>query len=422
MSEKKAEKGLSRRQFNTIAGASVLGAVVSPAMSRPSLAAGSVNPSNIIKGVNSKMIVHNAKLGVMETPLSLLREHDITPKELMFIRNHFPPAGKQAWMATTEAPNISDWTIRVGGLVVRPRKITLKELQQMEQVKRVSVMQCAGNGRSFYAAKAKAPGGQWKHGGLANVEWEGVPLKAVLDKLDAGPSKDAKWLTANGADESPSPKGADLIKSYHLEDSALDHAILAMKLNGEPIPAVHGGPVRLIIPGFYGNMNVKFLDTLSFESLQSPTPFQSKAYRYPNMPVQPGKFSLKDYTPENSHPTYSFKIMSVIFAPLAEDRVRPGPVEVRGVAWNDGTAPITSVRVSVDGGKTWQDADLKLSASPFAWHHWSLKTRLGAGEHVLRVIATDSVGRTQPIDGTTRWSPKGYEWNGVDLVKVVTVA
>jgi len=408
---------MSRRQFHRLAGMTVAGAAVSPVVARMAAAA-APNPADIIAGVNPTMIIHNAKLGVMESPLTLLRDHDITPKELMFIRNHFPPEGKQAWMATTDAPMIKEWSIRVGGLVVRPRTITLKDLEGMKMVKRVSVMQCAGNGRSYYAAKAKAPGGQWKHGGLANVEWEGVPLSAVLDKVNVGPSAEARYLTANGADESPAAKGADLIKSYRLGDSALDNAIVAIKLNGEPIPAVHGGPVRLIIPGYYGNMNVKFLNQLSFENMQSPTPFQSKAYRMVNRPVEPGKFTTKDYDLGNSRPTYGFKIMSVVFAPLAEDKVKAGPVEIRGVAWNDGTQPITSVKVSKDGGKTWEQAALKLSDSPWAWHHWSLKTSLSAGKHTLRVVATDAAGRTQPMDGTARWNPKGYEWNGVDLVEV----
>jgi DMSO/TMAO reductase YedYZ molybdopterin-dependent catalytic subunit len=418
MTKDNKSKGLSRRQFNRIAGVGVVGAAMAPAAARMALAEAAPNPADIIKGVNETMRIHNAKLGVMETPLQLLREHAITPKDLMYIRNHFPPEGRQAWMATTEAPDITEWDIRIGGLAVRPRTITLDDLKGMEQVKVEAVMQCAGNGRSYYAAKAKAPGGQWKHGGMANVEWEGVPLKAVLDRANVGPADSAKWLTANGADESPAPKGADLIKSFHVGDPALDSAILAMKMNGEPIPAVHGGPVRLIIPGYYGNMNVKFVNELLYETEQSPSPFQSKAYRAVNRPVEPGSFSVKDYNLGNSKPTYGFKIMSVIFAPLAEDMVKAGPVEVRGVAWNDGTSPITSVKVSQDGGKIWKAADLTLSDSPFAWHHWSLKTTLAAGKHTLRVIATDAAGRSQPLDGTARWNPKGYEWNGVDTVTV----
>ena len=417
MSRKSDLTGMTRREFGKIAGVGALGAALSTTTARMAFAS-SANPAEIIGGVNDTMIVHNAKLGVMETPLQLLREHEITPKEIMYIRNHFPPAGKQAWMATNDAPAIKEWNIRIGGLAVRPRTITLSDLKSMEQVKVVAVMQCAGNGRSYFAAKAKAPGGQWKHGGMANVEWEGVPLRAVLARANVGPSPDARWLTANGADESPAPKGADLIKSYHVEDPALDNAILAMKMNGEPIPAVHGGPVRLIIPGYYGNMNVKFVNELLYETEQSPSPFQSKAYRAVNRPVEPGEFSVKDYNLGNSKPTYGFKIMSVIFAPLAEDKVKAGPVTIRGVAWNDGTARIVSVKVSKDGGKTWDDATIKHADSPYAWQQWSLDTTLEKGTHTLRVIATDEIGRTQPLDGTAAWNPKGYEWNGADLVTV----
>lgn len=418
MSKSKPFPTISRRGFTRLAAMGVVGAAVPPALTRAALAAVEANPADIIKGVSDKMIIHNAKLGVMETPLTLLRQHEITPKELMFIRNHFPPAGVQAWMATEDPVVKESWPVRVGGLVTRPRTITLGELAKMEQVKVVSVMQCAGNGRAFYAAKAKAPGGQWRHGGMANVEWEGVPLRAVLDRVNVGPAPDAKWLTANGDDESPVPTGADLIKSYDLEDKALDNALLALKLNGEPIPAVHGGPVRLIIPGYYGNMNVKWLTDLTYENRQSPSPFQSKAYRYPLFPVEPGEFTIKDYNLMNSRPTYGFQIKSVIFAPLPEDTVKAGPVEIRGVAFNDGMAPITSVRVSTDDGKTWAEAAFKPGLSPFAWWHWSLKTTLGKGSHVLRAIATDALGRSQPLDGLARWNPKGYEWNGADRVEI----
>lgn len=417
MTKKSQLNGMTRREFGKIAGASAMGAALASTTAHMAFAQ-TANPAEIIKGVNDTMVIHNAKLGVMETPLQLLRQHEITPKEIMYIRNHFPPEGKQAWMATNDAPQISEWDIRVGGLAVHPHTITLDDLKAMEQIKVVAVMQCAGNGRSYFATKAKAPGGQWQHGGMANVEWEGVSLRAVLEKANVAPSDSARWLTANGADESPSPDGADLIKSFHIEDPALDNAILAMKMNGEPIPAVHGGPVRLIIPGYYGNMNVKFVNELLYETEQSPSPFQSKAYRAVNRPVEPGKFSVKDYNLGNSKPTYGFKIMSVIFAPLAEDEVKAGATTIRGVAWNDGTAKIVSVRVSKDGGKTWDEATINHADSPYAWQQWSLDTTLDKGAHDIRVIATDEIGRTQPIDGTAAWNPKGYQWNGADQAMV----
>jgi sulfite oxidase len=289
----------------------------------------------------------------------------------------------------------------------------------MDQVKRVSVLQCAGNGRSFYAAKQKVAGGQWMNGGMGNVEWEGVPLRPFLADMKLEPAASVRWLTAEGWDEPPTPEGSDFAKSYGIDDPALEHAILALKMNGEPIPAIHGGPVRLIIPGFYGNMNVKFLTVLLLAAEQSPSAFQSVGYRMPLQPVEPGQFEANDYTIYNSVPTYGHTIKSVIFSPLPEDKPKAGPVEITGVAFNDGMAPVTSVEASADGGKTWQAAEVAPPESPWAWYHWKAKSNLAAGNNLLMARATDALGRTQPMDGLARWNPRGYEWNGVDRVEVV---
>lgn len=409
---------MSRRQFGKFIGLGGISLWLAPGLLGEAFAEGSEDASAIIQGKVPNMVVHNAKLGVMETPLHLLREHYITPKEIIYNRMHFPVSGSRAWTATIEPTHFKEWTIDVSGLVERPRTLTRDELAKMEQAKLVAVMQCAGNGRAYYAAKAKCPGGQWHHGGMANLEWEGVPLRSVLKALDLGISPDVRYLTANGADNPPVRKGQDFIKSYPIEHPALDHALLALKLNGEPIPAIHGGPVRLVIPGFYGNMSVKFVKQLLLETEQSPSSFQSKAYRVPNQSVEPGAMSVADFTWQNSTPTYGFKIMSVIFAPLAEDSVKAGAVTVHGVAWNDGMAPVTDVRVSADGGKSWKSADLEQPPSPFAWYQWKTNFTLDKGEHELMVRAVDADGNSQPLDGTARWNPKGYEWNGVDRVKV----
>ncbi|MBD1545594.1 sulfite oxidase [Roseibium aggregatum] len=410
----------SRREFGKLAGAAGLALGAGPGLLRPAFAAGAgVDSAEIITGKASGMVIHNAKLGVMETPLAMLRKYDHTPKELLFSRLHYPHEGNAAWYATTAAPDRPDWSIRIDGLVARPRDVSLADLAKMEQVKRVSVLQCAGNGRSFYAAKEKVAGGQWLNGGLGNVEWEGVPLRSFLEEQKVLPSDAAIWLTAEGWDQPATPEGSDFAKSYHLADPALDNAIIALKMNGEPIPAVHGGPVRLIIPGYYGNMNVKFLSALMFAAAQSPSKFQSVGYRMPLGPVEPGQFEANDYTIYNSRPTYGHQIKSVIFSPLPEDKPGKGDVEITGVAFNDGTAKITSVEVSADGGKTWMSADIKPAESPWAWYHWSAKAKLASGSNMLMSRATDALGRTQPMDGLTRWNPRGYEWNGVDRVEVM---
>lgn len=409
---------ISRRDFGVLAGAAAaMSSGIAPGLAR--LAFADESAAQIIQGKVPEMIIHNAKLGVMETPLSLLRQYDHTPKEILFNRLHFAPEGAMSWEATTAAPERADWTLRIDGLVQRPRDVRLADLAQMDQVKRVAVLQCAGNGRSFYAAKQKVAGGQWKNGGMGNVEWEGVPLRPFLAGLKLEPAAAARWLTAEGWDQPPTPEGSDFAKSYDIDDPALENAILALKMNGEPIPSIHGGPVRLIIPGFYGNMNVKFLTYLLFAAEQSPSAFQSVGYRMPNRPVEPGQFGADDYTIYNSVPTYGHKIKSVIFAPLPEDKPQAGAVEIKGVAFNDGMAPITSVEVSADGGKTWQAAEIAPPESPWAWHHWKASASLAAGTNQLMARATDALGRTQPIDGLARWNPRGYEWNGVDRVELV---
>jgi sulfite oxidase len=411
---------MSRRDFGIMTGAVGL-SLAAGGLPRFVFAQAAPDSAQIIQGKAPGLLVHNAKLGVMETPIAMLRKYQHTPKEILFNRLHYPHEGKAAWYATTAAPSesmVQNWTLRIDGLVQRARSVTIADLQGMGQEKRVSVMQCAGNGRSFYAAKQKVAGGQWKNGGMGNVEWEGVPLRPFLDDLKLLPSSSARWLTAEGWDEPPTPEGSDFAKSYMIDDPALDHAILALKMNGEPIPAVHGGPVRLIIPGFYGNMNVKFLNHLMLAAEQSPSAYQSVGYRFPNVPVEPGQFSANDYTIFNSRPTYGHVIKSVIFSPLPEDGPKAGNATIRGVAFNDGLAEITSVEVSADGGQKWMNAEIEKAESPWAWYHWSANANLGKGKQTLMSRATDALGRTQPINGLARWNPRGYEWNGVERLEV----
>ncbi len=410
---------VTRRQFGLLAGAAgvALGAGGLPEIAN----AAGPDSAAIIKGKESGLIIHNAKLGVMETPLTELRKHAITPKNILFNRFHYPHEGNASWYATTSAPSaemVKSWTIRVDGLVQRPRTVTIADLQKMPQEKRVSVLQCAGNGRAYYAAKQKVGGGQWHNGGMGNVEWEGVPLRPFLADLKMSPAPTAHWLTAEGWDQPATPTGSDFAKSYHIADDALDHAILALKMNGEAIPATNGGPVRLIVPGYYGNMNVKMVTMLLFAAEQNPSVFQSVGYRMPNYPVEPGKFGANDYNWQNSRPTYGHAIKSVIFSPLPEDKPKSGTHTITGVAFNDGRAKITQVEVSSDGGKSWHNAEIKAPMSPWAWHHFSVKAKLAKGKNLIMCRATDALGRTQPMDGLTRWNPRGYEWNGVDRVEI----
>ncbi len=411
---------VDRRTFLQIAAAaSATGLIRVPGGMPLAYAADEASAAQIIAGKSAKMIVHNAKLGVMETPLELLRQYRITPKEILYNRTHFPVDGAGKWMATlapADAAIVKDWTILVSGLVQRPKTIKVSDLEKMPQAKRIAVMQCAGNGRSYYWGKAKTPGSGWKHGGMGNVSWEGVPLVPLLKSLELSADEHVRFLTANGKDVPPVSGGADLIKSYPLTAPQLNDAILALRMNGEPIPTIHGGPVRLIIPGYYGNMSVKWLTDLMLMDRETPSALMQKTYRMPLQTVEPGKFTAQDLTQQNSTPTYGFEVMSVVFAPLAGQTVAHGSVELSGVAWNDGVVPLTEVRVSVDQGKSWLPTDVDASDGPYAWHHWQTRVALDPGAHEVWVRAIDDWGRTQPMDGVSTWNPGGWNWHGVDRV------
>ena len=411
---------IDRRHLLQLAGAAgAAGLMGTPGAMRMAWAADKPLAPDIIAGKSAKMIVHNAKLGVMETPLELLREEHFTPKDILYNRTHFPVDAGGGWAATTSAASadvVRDWSILISGLVQRPKSIKVSDLMQMPQVKRTSVMQCAGNGRSYYWTKAKTPGSGWQRGGLGNLVWEGVPLLPLLKSLELSPDASVKFLTANGKDVPPVPGGADLIKSVHLTAPQLDDAILALRMNGEAIPTIHGGPVRLIIPGFYGNMNVKWLTDLMLMDHETPSALMQKTYRMPHRQVEPGKFTTQDLTPENSDPTYGFAIMSVVFAPLIGQTVKAGNVDLHGVAWNDGRVPVTDVRVSLDQGKSWLATEIDSSDGPYAWQRWQAKVQLPAGTHEVWVRAIDAWGRSQPLDGLSTWNPGGWDWHGVDRV------
>ncbi len=412
----KENKGMDRREFMKRTGATAAMLGLFPSVFNVARAQAKPTADQVIKGKDPRLIVHNTSTGVLETPLELLREHEITPKELLYVRNNQVLAGGK----TLEPIPLKGWFIEIVGLVHRPAKIEATALKEFPQHEVTMVLQCSGNGRGFFAKYSKKTSGtQWKHGGMGQTVWKGPKLKDVLEKYKVEVYEPAaKFLTANGRDE-PSGKKPDFEHSLPWTDPYVrENAILAIEMNGEPIPAVHGGPVRLIVPGYYGTMNVKWVGTLRFEAHETYNYNQIPRYRVPLYPVEPGKFSKKDYTFDNSRPNWHQKIKAVIFAPLDGEKVSAGLVRVKGVAFNDGVVPIEQVQVSTDMGKTWTTAALKPGKSTFEWTYFEAPLVLKKGEVEIWVRAVDKLGRAQPLDGGIHWNPSGYEWNGADRIKV----
>ena len=395
--------------------------VVSRALPVATLPAVAQDPQQFLAAVGKdpRLIVYDAATGVAETPVQLLREHRVTPKELLFIRNNQVLSG-----GLTLSPYPSDgWDLELGGLVTPARTVSFSDLTRIEQTEVVAVLQCAGNGRAFYARTAQAKGTQWQRGGMGQIRWTGVRLKQVLDSLRMLVDANAQFITAEGRDLPSAPDGDDYEQSVPLAD-VLETALLATHMNGEPIPAIHGGPVRLVLPGYYGSMNVKWLSRLRFEKHGSTSRHHAQRYRTFRQRIEPGSAPI--VTAETTKPTWRQKIKSIVWSPLDDERRFPGPITVSGVAWNDGRTEIVAIELSLDGGHTWRRVNIEAPLSPYGWYPWHVTLWYGWNRSLnrggtvaeFRVRAFDALGRSQPDDGSVHWNPSGYEWFGVDSVKI----
>lgn len=367
--------------------------------------------SQLVAGKSDSLIVHTADPAVLETPRQELAAQTLTPKQLLFVRNNANPAG----MMTVEAPRPAEGRLELRGVAKGPESIELATLAKMPRTSVEMVLQCSGNQRSRFSRAAMVSGTPWGCGGIGNVQFAGPKLADVLAKVGAEPARDARFLAAEGFD-APGPEQDDFEHSLPLDD-ALNSAILALEMNGEPLPAIHGGPVRFVMPGYYGTVQMKWLSRLRFEAEESANPHHAQRYRTPNRRLAPGE--AFEFDRSNSSPTWKMKIASLITSHADGQRATTGNVALAGYAWNDGAAPLVDVLVSTDLGSTWRRAQSNRAPSPFAWSRWTFPLTLPTGRHTIWVTAVDALGRTQPIDGAIAWNPGGYEWNGVEKLELV---
>jgi DMSO/TMAO reductase YedYZ molybdopterin-dependent catalytic subunit len=267
--------------------------------------------------------------------------------------------------------------------------------------------ECAGNGRALLSPRPLSQ--PWLTGAVGTAEWGGTPLRPLL--AEAGVRESAVEALFGGLDrgvEGGIPQ--DYERSMPVAETA--DALLAYEMNGVPLPAQHGFPLRLVVPGWYGMQNVKWLTRITL--LEKPfVGYQnSVAYRHYLSEDEPGE------------PVTRMLPRSLMVPPgipdflTRERRLEPGPVELRGRAWS-GWGPVERVEVSADGGATFADAVLEPPLGAAAWRGWRFVWDAPEGEHVLCSRATDAAGNTQPLDAP--WNLKGYANNAVERVPV-TVA
>src|SRR5229473_399155 len=299
--------------------------------------------------------------------------------------------------------------VGAGCRVNSPLKLSLSDLKKgFEPTEIVAVNQCSGNGRGF--SNPRVAGGQMGNGAMGNARWRGVPLKTVLDK--AGVQQGTKQVTFNGMDKPVMETTPDFVKALDVDHPRDGEVMLAYGMNGEDLPVLNGFPLRLVVPGYYGTYWVKHLNEITVIDSVFDGFWMKSAYRIPDTPcgcVEPGT------APKATIPINRFTVRSFITNVTDGAKLKRGATTLKGIAF-DGGKGIKEVAVSLDAGNSWTPAKLGKDLGKYSFREWKLPVKFSAGNHELKVRATNNVGDAQPAEPL--WNPAGYLRNVIETVRV----
>jgi DMSO/TMAO reductase YedYZ molybdopterin-dependent catalytic subunit len=386
---------LSRRDwFRTIGSAGIAAGLAR--LQTPGTATAQTTPSVLAEGKDPRLIVRSARPPDYETPVELL-DAWLTPNEHFYVRSHLP---------SPPLPLVADQPLEIDGEVATPLTLSLDELKQMPRATVTVTLECAGNGRAFF--EPTMPGIQWERGAVGNARWTGVRMADLLTR--AGVRDTGRNVLMNGADR-PLGTMPDYIRQVPMAKAMHEDTIVAYEMNGQPLPLVHGFPLRAVVPGWEGAYAVKWLTHLRVIDSEFDGFWVATAYKYPTRSVAPGAA----VDPADMAPLTGLVVKSVITRPLDGAVVAPGRVPIAGHAWA-GERDIARVDVSTDRGVSWQPARLVGEQARYAWRRFEFTYEATSpGSHVVLSRATDSAGDTQPM--VPAWNPSGYLWNVADLVR-----
>lgn len=329
-------------------------------------------------------------------PLEALR-YDITPVGMHYLLIH--------WDIPSVDP--AGWRLTLGGSVSEQLSLTLADLKGLPKVSSQVTLECAGNGRALFTPRPVSQ--PWLLEAVGNAEWTGTPLRALLEA--ASPLARAAEVVFTGLDRGV--QGGieqQYERSLSLTEASRAEALLAYEMNGLPLTPQHGFPLRLVVPGWYGMAQVKWLHSITLVD----EPFRG----YQQEPAYHVASSDEDL----GNPVTRILPRSLMVPPGIPDfisRIRylsPGSCVLEGRAWS-GHGHINQVRVSTGGGLDWANAELGPQVSEFSWRPWRYVWHAEAGEYELCCRAADSAGNIQPL--TTEWNAQGMCNNAVQRVRVV---
>ena len=343
---------------------------------------------------------------VAETPEELL-DDETTPTSKFFVRNN--------GLTPHAVGAADDWEFTLDGEVVNPMRLSVGELKRRFEVKTLRmVLECGGNGRSFLHPKPS--GNPWTNGGVGCAEWTGVSLGDVL--AEAGLTDNARFTAHYGADPhvSGDPALVSISRGTPIAKALEEHTLLVFAMNGEPLPFLHGGPLRLLVPGWPGSLSQKWLTRIWIRDREHDGPgMTGTSYRIPVHPIRPGS----DGAGVEFRVIESMPVRSIVTSPADRDSFPAGTrtVAVRGAAWA-GDLEVDRVDLSIDYGASWTQAALKPPRNRYDWARWSASLTLPAdGYYEIWARATDSQGRAQPFRGGN-WNPQGYGCNAMHHMAV----
>lgn len=351
------------------------------------------------------MVVHRRDPYNAESDQAVLLEHLVTDADRFYSRNHgrIPEIGAD------------DWSLTVDGLVNSALLLRLTDLQdRFQTVTATATLQCAGNRRADLAELGAIPGEQWGPCAISTASWTGVRLTDVLAAAGVDPTAvHVEFRAPDVADEVQPPETYG--SSIPLAKAASPEVLIAWAMNGEPLPRLHGGPVRIVVPGYIGARSVKWVDRITLGQQPSENYYQQVGYR-----LRPADADT-DSSPRGSGVALgALPVTSAVLVPADGDSVAAGPLAVSGYALSGGRE-IARVEVSVDGGAHWTQAELYDRAGPWAWTLWRATVDLRPGSVELVARAWDDSASTQPETPAQVWNDKGYMNNSWSRSRVTVL-
>lgn len=365
--------------------------------------------SGQLKGKRGLRVMNDRPVNA-ETPVTLL-DDEITPNEHHFIRNN-GIVPERAWKQDP-----AGWSLTIDGEVRKTLKLSLADLKKRYRtVKRSLVIECGGNGRAGYNPPAK--GNQWTLGAVACSEYTGVRLKDVLQ--DAGVKDSAVYIGYYGEDQhlSRDPNKQPISRGVPISKALDEHTLLVWEMNGEPLPAYHGYPLRLVCPGWPGSTGGKWLKRIWVrDQVHDGTKMTGTSYRIPRYPVAPGT----DVPDEDMVIIEEMPVKSLITRPgTGIETSKDKPLALRGHAWS-GYGDVKSMHVSIDFGATWISAKLNKPRNKYAWQRWNASVKFPQrGYYEVWARATDVRNHMQPML-VPGWNPKGYLNNAMQRIAVKAI-